>query len=789
MAVVSIGTLKAYFRNGAQPEEQHFVDLIDTMNQINSANAQVGDTDTVDLRKELEIIYADVKIATSGLNALQINPEGLYVPTTEFVSTESVDLAPISGGPDQGKIAANVILDPGSNNAISITPEGLFAESFNVQDSPFIQLTNNAGTIQAKLLSSIARSSIGVLSYTGHGLIGLSTIDSGTGAVAFFNYGNGTLDEIAFPEVSFAAGAANGAYDFAQVYWNSAVGLLSAKNGPLTQNERDQGCLPLFIYTSIDGLNVTGAIYNTKWATWNVDELMRELFNEVGTPKSGLELFAGPGSSLGIRAGKFIGMGINKTAGQSRISKSISAINSATLFMATSADIELTPLTTMTTTFINPTGSTKTAVSNNKWTNLRVYAISDIVSPGELLVVVQYGPTEYTSKELAIAGFSSETFTPNPNISHLYYLGFVTIEKNGLSANASFSSSSKWQDGGASASSGGSSVSGTNLAGVRLNASGVATADVLMFDVSSTTEFIAALNTVGNKVINVVGGGINISGPFAINATIGRVEIYGDAVTFAAGGVLTITDATHIKWYNDVYFTAGQTPFGTNVTGTQYFRNIFILSTGTVTFNSGGNIAQYERKSSNMTATNAVQSYWDNTYSAPLATNSLSQIESFNRMNGSGITMPGSWKMYGMRDFMPSGGTFSKMAVISPTGLGGSGTGIQAVIGKVTSSASGSFTGTIMQISPLYTLNSSGRVDLSFGAPISLLQSEEYFLALLVNKSASGDLLSIVPSSGISGGSYISAGENSSGVSPVIGNAVQFFSGTLTMLPWMRAFV
>lgn len=96
MAVVSIGTLKAYFRNGAQPEEQHFVDLIDTMTQINSANAQVGDTDTVDLRKELEIIYADVKIATSGFNAIEINSEGLYVPTTSFASTESVDLAPIS---------------------------------------------------------------------------------------------------------------------------------------------------------------------------------------------------------------------------------------------------------------------------------------------------------------------------------------------------------------------------------------------------------------------------------------------------------------------------------------------------------------------------------------------------------------------------------------------------------------------------------------------------------------------------------------------------------------------
>lgn len=169
-------------------------------------------------------------------------------------------------------------------------------------------------------------------------------------------------------------------------------------------------------------------------------------------------------------------------------------------------------------------------------------------------------------------------------------------------------------------------------------------------------------------------------------------------------------------------------------------------------------------------------------------TSVLNQIQTFDAIQGQSITMPATWRLYGRRDFAEAGVTVDTIRFISPTGTGGSGTGIRGFIGEVTATGSGNFQVTILERTANYALNTTGNIDIPLGSSVQINAGTEYCIMLRVDKLGSGNLIAISPSTSLTSSNYIIAGENSSGADPAIGGAVTFFSGTLAMLPWVRAF-
>lgn len=555
------------------------------------------------------------------------------VPIQGISDTPSVDLT-VTGT----TLKADVRVAAFSDNLIEVLPEGLYA-NFTIADQQACLQTSGSGTevspYQVALNNEAASTLIGVTQFTGPGALGSANILSGSGWVNYQELSTNLINR-AFAQISCPVSATIGTYNYAVVYIGT-TGIVAYQNGPLTQAQLNSGVIQLFTYTSTNGTTVTGTNLDTKWAGYNPDTLMRDLFNQIGNPKKGLALSAGAAAAqLGISSGKFIGMGINATTGESRIAKSVSATTMATFFMSTSTVIDVaTPLTEINNVYINPTGNTRTLMANNKWSNIRVYAVYDATAPNGTIVVLQWGPAEYSSKSDAIAAVNSEAFTINPSNAQLTYLGVITMEKGGLSVNANFSSTGKWGDGAGAGGSGGTSIAGNNQSAVKV-VSGAIVADNEQFIVSTEAELMAALSAPSQGILQR-----SIQCACRINITTNNtaiavrnfdvVYITGGPIYFSGVGKINCNfPASVFHLLNEVYFDAAITnPFGTATTGNHNvkFTQLKGTSVVAVTFTPATGCL-YEKLS--VCTTNATQNYWNNTFvlsgnpTAPISLNWIS---------------------------------------------------------------------------------------------------------------------------------------------------------------------
>lgn len=406
---------------------------------------------------------------------------------------------------------------------------------------------------------------------------------------------------------------------------------------------------------------------------------------------------------------------------------------------------------------------------------------------------IQYGQVLYNTIAEATAAIGTETFTINPSFVSpaITLIGVISVKGNATllndTAQCIFQQASKIGEIQLTAGASGSApITGTNLTAVRLNSTGTAAADTLEYIVNNITELVTALGSAGNKRIEIATP-ITVGTTYPVTLT-GQNMVTGSSLTFTTLGKIDITPAggSSVYWYNDIIVSGSGTIviFGTNTSTSNFIRNITV-GTGIVCQLAQ---AQYERLRGSGSITTGIQAYWDNTYSPAASVNSLSQIQTFDAVLGQSVTFPSTWKMYARRDFLTAGITVNNIRLISPTGLGGSGTGVRGFIGRVTAESGGNFTVTIDGATANYTLNTTGDVTIPLTAPVSYVQGVQYAIILRVDKAASGNLVAIVPSTGVTSGSYITAGENSSGIDPTIGGTTVFSAGTLAMLPWVRCF-
>lgn len=266
----------------------------------------------------------------------------------------------------------------------------------------------------------------------------------------------------------------------------------------------------------------------------------------------------------------------------------------------------------------------------------------------------------------------------------------------------------------------------------------------------------------------------------------------------ASGSSLTLNaavDTPKIHIYASEWrFENGTFPFTFALSNVQMFTRKISYQTGsgapTITLGGASFIAYQEDLGGVLAASSyGPNQWWDDSEPsiAPIA-NVLSQVEDFPAVLGTSITMPGSAKIYGWRDFAPTNIQIDRMRIISPTGVGSSGSGITAYIASIIADSGGNFTVQILAKSAAFTINANGNIDLVFGSVVNLVQNQAYCLMLRVDKLGSGNLVALVPSTAITSSNYIIAGENGSGVDPAVGATLTLFSGTLAMLPWMRAY-
>lgn len=663
----------------------------------------VTDSATVDLSLGGSNLQADVRVAAFGEQIMTVDPAGLLVK----LEIES------------------------PNAAIGLQGFG-----------------NAASPLEPFLKNEAASTLFGATSYNGPSTLGLSAISSGFGRCNIVD-SSATLLDVAFTPISCPVSATIGTYAYASVYIDD-LGVVQYKNGPLTQAQKDDFYIQLFTYTSTDGSTITGTNLNTKWAGYNPDTLMRELFDTIGNPKTGLGITAGASAAkLGIKAGKFVGMGINATAGQSKISQSISATTMATFYMSTSSTLELIPLTEINNVYFNPTGSTKTSVANSKWTNIRVYATYDATAPNGTIVVLQWGPAEYSSRSLAENAIGTESFTINANNAQLTYLGVITMEKGGLSVNAGFQSSGKWGDGSGAGGAGSASVAGNEQSVAKIVA-GVVVADNEQFIVSTEADLMAALSAPSQGILQR-----SIQCACRINVTTNNaaiivrnfdvVYITGAPIYFSGVGKINCNfPASVFHLLNEVYFDAAITnPFGAATSGNHNvkFTQLKGTSAVAVTFTPATGCL-YEKVS--VCTTNATQNYWNNTF-VPTATTPLLQAISSYDLSRSDGTASLATGLNAARFLATAGGTFSKIRVYAATTLG---TSIRAAVYSFNSGS-----GVCTKLADCVIPTGSGFLTGTLSSIVNLVGNTEYWIATGQPFSGLTALCTATPNSALYNGS------------------------------------
>jgi len=120
-----------------------------------TSSISVQDTNSVDLTLTGGVVSADVIISPNTGNQLQLLSNGLYVPPSTFnlnvVDTSTVDLN-FTGG----TLTANVIVSPNTGNALQVLSNGLFvpSSSISVQDTNSVDLTLTGGVLSANVIVS-----------------------------------------------------------------------------------------------------------------------------------------------------------------------------------------------------------------------------------------------------------------------------------------------------------------------------------------------------------------------------------------------------------------------------------------------------------------------------------------------------------------------------------------------------------------------------------------------------------------------------------------------------------
>jgi len=654
-----------------------------------------------------------------------------------------------------GELTANVKVAPFAENLLTIEPTGLLANITNDghahADCSLFGFGTEANPLGVLIDGATATLSIGVVEWTGLGSLGVSSIASGSGWVNVVNLDT-SLSKIPFNNLNCNVSFATGTFQFAQVYV-SPLGVTKVKNGSLTDAEILAGNMQLFTYTSVDGVNVTGAQRNTKLVQ-NTDLAFRMLYNAIGSPKSGFALGAGTATqNIAIGSGIFVSQGFGDSGSLPNQSPPTPNTSVVSFYRATTGAINLTAQTNLDTLNYNPSGTTLTTVPNNKWTNQRVYATYDSSVTQKLIVIVQYGQTYYDTKTDAIAGASSEPFTVNPNLKSAVYLGRVAIEKSGLSANASFISSSKWQEDGTSGGSGGATITGSDNAIVKVVANALVPNND-SFSVSTEAELMQALSapSTGNQRTINCATRINITTNNTAIATsnFSVLNLTGAPLYFSGSGKINLTGtAIVILCYNEIYFDVNITnPFGTSSSGNHNVKYTQLKGTSVcVVTHTPSTGCLYEKIS--VCTTNASQSYWYNTFNPTPTTNILRFASNFVTNACDNLTGLNVGNVVFNR-FRPSaGGSFSSVRIMGITAYSTGGGVAEVAIGKLNGSnidrlAWGAIPATV-----------SGEVTIALNTTVNFSSTDElYWIFVLPNSGATDGLLSFLPASALSNGAY-----------------------------------
>ena len=121
-----------------------------------SFNLSVQDTSTIDLTLTSGVLSAQVVVSPNAGNALQVLPNGLFVPAASSIAvqdTTSIDLT-LTGG----VLSASVIISPNAGNQLQLLPNGLYVApstfSLTVTDTNTVDLNLAGNNLTANVIVS-----------------------------------------------------------------------------------------------------------------------------------------------------------------------------------------------------------------------------------------------------------------------------------------------------------------------------------------------------------------------------------------------------------------------------------------------------------------------------------------------------------------------------------------------------------------------------------------------------------------------------------------------------------
>ena len=121
-----------------------------------SFNLSVQDTSTIDLTLTSGVLSAQVVVSPNAGNALQVLPNGLFVPAPSSIAvqdTTSIDLT-LTGG----VLSASVIISPNAGNQLQLLPNGLYVApstfSLTVTDTNTVDLNLAGNNLTANVIVS-----------------------------------------------------------------------------------------------------------------------------------------------------------------------------------------------------------------------------------------------------------------------------------------------------------------------------------------------------------------------------------------------------------------------------------------------------------------------------------------------------------------------------------------------------------------------------------------------------------------------------------------------------------
>jgi len=270
----------------------------------------------------------------------------------------------------------------------------------------------------------------GILSWGGFEAYGLSTIQC-TAGVAVVNGVKIPFDSTSITP-TWSAGA-TGRYSI--VYYDTTTNSVGSVGMFLSNHDRRTKCI-LGTLTNATGNLVTGSIDDTYMVDTALN-YMRDLL-QFARPKSGLVISGQANQQLNLSGGSMYYPSTNYNNDPlDPHTYQIDAQTPMAWYNATRDAIDSSAIRNTISSIATQydLNGTLTAVADNRFQNLRVYATIDNSQGGTPLVLFQRGQQIYISITLARDGLATEQYIVNPACQRMILIGIISVRGNAVVCN------------------------------------------------------------------------------------------------------------------------------------------------------------------------------------------------------------------------------------------------------------------------------------------------------------------------------------------------------------------